>query len=54
MRIIRWKAMTRHEVAIWDSKKCVKSYVENMKELATKFNVSNIGMVNIVETYWKQ
>ena len=41
-------------MAIWDYEKSVKSYDENMKELATKFNVSNIGMVNIVETYWKR
>ena len=41
-------------MAIWDYKKSVKSYDENMKELATKFNVSNMGMVNIVETYWKR
>lgn len=39
-------------MAIWDYKKSVKSYDENMKESAT--NVSNIGIVNIVETYWKR
>ena len=41
-------------MAIWDYKKSVKSYDENMKEQAIKFNVSNMGMVNIVETYWKR
>lgn len=41
-------------MAIWDYKKIVKSYDENMKEQATKFKVSNMGMVNIVETYWKR
>lgn len=53
---LRWKAMTRHEVEL---KVCGNMRLQKMCKklcwkLATKFNVSNIGMVNIVETYWKQ
>jgi len=44
--------------SIWQyeiKKKCKKLWWKHERAtVATKFNVSNIGMVNIVETYWKR